>query len=73
VQHLDDSAETDTGVAGAAEGLCREKEKQWAYAFASARNKVLSDVGDDGDAGGGLAGELLLDSGEIVAEEVEDL
>ena len=73
VEHLDDGAEADAGVAGAAEGLGGEQEEQGADAFAAAGDEVLRDVGDDFDFGGGLAGELLLDGGEVVAEEVEDL
>ncbi len=72
VEHLDDGAETDAGVAGAAEGFGREEEQQGADALAAAGDEVLGDVGDDGDVGGGLAGELPLDGGEVVAEEFKD-
>ncbi len=60
-------------VAGAAEGLGGEQQQQRADALAAAGDEVLGDVGDDFDVGGGLARELLLDGGEVVAEEVEDL
>jgi len=72
VKHLDDGAEADAGVAGTAEGFGGEEEQQGADALAAASDEVLGDVGDDGDVGGGLAGELPLDGGEVVAEEFED-
>ena len=72
VEHLDDCAEADAGLAGAAEGFGGEQEEQWADALAAAGDEVAGDVGDDFDVGGGLAGELLLDGGEVVAEQVED-
>ena len=59
--------------AGAAEGLGGEQQQQRADALAAAGHEVLRDVGDDFDVGGGLAGKLLLDRGEVVAQEVEDL
>ena len=59
--------------AGAAEGLGGEQEQQRADALAAAGDEVVGDVGDDVDGRGGLAGELVLDGGEIVAQEVEDL
>ena len=58
---------------GAAEGFGGEQQQQGADAFAAAGDEVAGDVGDDFDVRGGLAGELLLDGGEVVAEEVEDL
>ena len=73
VEHLDDGAEADARVRGAAERLGREQQEQRANALAAAGHQVLRDVGDDFDVGGGLAGKLLLDRGEIVAQEVEDL
>ena len=73
VQHLDDGAEADAAVAGAAERLGGEQQQQRTDAFAAACDEVLRDVGDDGDVRGGLRGELPLDGGEVVAEEVEDL
>ena len=59
--------------AGAAESFGGEQQQQGADALAAAGDEVVGDVGDDFDVGGGLAGELLLDGGEVVAEEVEDL
>jgi hypothetical protein len=73
VEHLDYGAEADARVAGAAEGFGGEQQQQRADALAAAGHQVLRDVGDDVDVGGGLAGKLLLDGGEVVAEEVEDL
>ena len=73
VEHLDDGAEADARVGGAAEGFGGEQQQQRADALAAAGHEVVRDVGDDFDVGGGLAGELLLDGGEVVAEEVEDL
>ena len=73
VEHLDHGAEADAGVRGAAEGFGGEQQQQRADALAAAGHQVLRDVGDDVDFGGGLAGKLLLDGGEVVAEEVEDL
>ncbi len=72
VEHLDDGTEADAGVAGTAECFRGEKEEQGADALASASDEVLGDVGDDGDFGGRLAGELQLDGGEVVAEEFKD-
>ena len=59
--------------AGAAESFGGEQEQQRADALAAAGHQVLGDVGDDVDFGGRLAHEFLLDCGEIVVEEVEDL
>ena len=72
VEHLDDGAEADAGLTGAAEGLGGEQEESGADSFAAAGHEVGGDVGDDVDGRGGLAGELVLDGGEIVAEKVED-
>src|SRR6202011_2537217 len=72
VEHLDYGAEADAAVAGRAEGFGREQEEERAGAFAAACDEVLGDVSDDLDVGGRLAGELLLDGCEVVAEEVED-
>jgi hypothetical protein len=72
VEHLDYGAEADAALAGAAERFGGEKEQEGANALASTGDEVLGDVGDDFDFGGGLPGELLLDGGEIVAEQVED-
>ncbi len=73
VEHFDDGAEADAGVGVAAAGLGGEQEEQGADAFAAAGHEVVGDVGDDFDVGGGLAGELGFDGGEVVAEKVKDL
>ena len=73
MEHFDDGTEADAGLGGAAEGLGGEEEKHGADALASAGDEVLGDVGDDVDWGCGLGGELALDGGEVVTEEVEDL
>src|ERR1019366_9529381 len=73
VEHLDDGAETDARMAGAAECFGGEQEEQGTDALAAAGHQVLGYVGDDVDLGGRLAYKLLLDRGEIVVEEVEDL
>ena len=72
VEHLDDSAQANAALAGAAEGFGGEQEEKWADALAAAGDEVAGDVSDDFDVGGGLAGELLLDGGEVVAEQIED-
>ena len=73
MEHLDDGAEADAGERGAAEGLGGEQEEGGADALAASGHEVGGDVGDDFDGGVGLGGELALDGGEVVMEEVEDL
>ncbi len=73
MEHLDHGAETDARMAGAAESFGGEQEQQGADALAAAGHQVLGNVGDDVDLGGRLAYKLLLNRGEIVVEEVEDL
>ena len=72
VQHLDHRAEADARVAGTAQRLGGEQKKQRTDALAATGHQVLRDVSDDIDLGGGLAGKLLLDGGQIVAQQVED-
>ena len=53
--------------------LEESSRQQRTDALAAAGHQVLRDVGDDVDLGGGLAGKLLLDRGQVVAQQVEDL
>ena len=53
--------------------FAESSRQQRANALAAAGDQVLRDVGDDFDGRGRLLRELLLDGGEIVTEEVEDL
>ena len=73
VEHLDHSTKADAGVAGATEGFGGEQQEKGPNAFAAAGHEVLGDVGDDVDFRGGLADELLLNCGQVVTKEVEDL
>ena len=49
VEHLDDGAEADAALAGAAEGFGGEQEQQRTDALAAAGHEVAGDVGDDFD------------------------
>ena len=73
VQHLNDGAEADARVRGAAEGFGGEQQQQRADALAAAGHQVARDVRDDRDVGGGVLREFLFDRGEIVAQKVKDL
>ncbi len=58
MEHLDDGAEADAALVGAAERFGGEQQQQRADALAAACDEVVGDVGDDLDVGGGLPGEL---------------
>ena len=73
VDDFDDCAEFDGPAAFVVEELGGEQKQCWAQAFAAATAEVFTDLGDGGDAGDGVAAELALDGGKVVAEELEDL
>ena len=72
MEHLDDRPQPDAALAGTAERFGREKKKQWPNSLPAPRDQVPSDVGDDLDLGGRLPGEVLLDSGKIITQQIED-
>ena len=57
----------------AAERLAGRHAEDRPDPLAPARDQVLSNIGDHLNVRGRLAGERLLDSGQVVAQQVEDL
>jgi hypothetical protein len=72
VDDFHDGAQADGTVAGVSEELCRQQQQGGTQALAATLTQVLADLRDGFDLAARVAAKLLLDQGEVIAEQVED-